>query len=282
MGEFAGESRLSFLGVALKKQACILPVISIFAALLLPLPTAFADDLSAESLLNISGQTQTQLHLIVTGDVTTNIDGSVNPFGTNGTIFSSYNALSNTTLVTFSGPGITNGGSAMVGLSTTVSDQLQYKYWGISSTPPGSASLRLPAPSLFVTTPLGSSNRFAILFATVQANGQTAGEWEELRVPVNQSFKFSIGNFDNLDGSLTLSNVGFQLSNTQIPLEDLNTTDYPTNSFTPVPGIPDGTSIDPGSSLQSPDVPEPSSLLLTVSALIAVALVIRRREGISP
>jgi hypothetical protein len=65
-----------------------------------------------------------------------------------------------------------------------------------------------------------------------------------------------------------------------IPLEDLNATNDPYNGsmWHPVPGIPDGTQVPEGSTVDSSDIntPEPASM-----AMVAIAglLTIRRRRG---
>jgi hypothetical protein len=278
MGVGAGQP--SFIGVALRKQASVFLAACALAAVLLHTPITFADDLSSESVLNTSGQTQTQLNLMISGNVTSNIDGSDNPFGAGGSVTSSYNSVNNNTLVSFSGSGITNGGGATIGLSTTISDQLQYKYWGATPTPPSSPSLRLPAPSFFVSNPTnGPNTQFIILYATIElSNGQTAGEWNEQQVPANQPFQVGIGNNDNLDGPMFAFNVGFQFSNTEIPLDDLNLNDYPPSSFTPVPGITNGTSIASDGSVESPDIPEPSAMALSLVALATITILVGRRS----
>jgi hypothetical protein len=73
---------------------------------------------------------------------------------------------------------------------------------------------------------------------------------------------------------LTLSNVGYQLSPTLIPLDELNSTYEPASNFTPL-GIPDGTTLQPGEAV----VPEPSALaLLTAGAIGLLSFAWRRRE----
>ncbi len=242
------------------------------AALLLvsALPAA-ADD--ADSLYNnVTGVSQSQLNIVINGNHSaSDIPTTANPFGPGGSVSYNYNATQNQTTISFTGPNpVAANGSAYAGLDASgFTDQVAYAYWGTAqSSPP--ASLGLPAPSWYVSNPGSAPNTgFVILYATIElANGQTAGEWDELQVPSNQPFQIGLGNNDMLDGNMFAFNVGFQFSNTEIPLDDLNLNDYPPSGFTPLPGFPDESEIMPGGSLESPDVPEPSTIaLFSVGAL---------------
>jgi fibronectin-binding autotransporter adhesin len=248
-----------------------------------------------ENVTNTSGLPQTEINIVLNGNFSQAGDVIVN-YDTfaDGTNFSStYNSTTNTTTLSFaaqnSADAIAAGHVGHVGYSLIngtgggeeESPETAYKYWGALQSAPGS-SLRLPAPSWFVTDPgQGANTVFVILYSTIElSNGQVAGEWDEQQVPANQPFQIGLGNNDNLDGPMFAFNVGFQFSPTEIPLDDLNSLDYPPSSFTPVPGITDASPIDPGSTLlsqplTSPDLPEPASLgLVGMGSLLAL----RRRR----
>ena len=123
-----------------------------------------------------------------------------------------------------------------------------------------------------------------LLYATAQyqgtANqGNTVGVWEEFLVPADVSAKVLLLNDDSTQNNLVLSQVGYMLSATEIPLEQLNGTYLPPSSFTPVPGVPDGTVLTYGAEI-SATVPEPSTLaLLGVGAVALLGCAWRRRKA---
>jgi hypothetical protein len=256
-----------------------------------------------ENCTNTSGISQTQVNIVLNGNFAQagDVIGNYPTFGPDTTYNATYDATTNTTTVTVSGSSpIAAGHVAHVGYSLLngtgggemESPETAYKYWGMPVGGTPSQNLRLPAPSWFVSNPgQGPSTEFVILYSTIElANGQVAGEWDEQQIPAGQPFQIGLGNLDNLDGPMFAFNVGFQFSNTMIPLDDLNLQDYPPpgapgSTFMSVPGIPDASPIDPGSSLlsqtlQSPDVPEPASLgLLAAGSLMTLRR--RRRRTVA-
>jgi hypothetical protein len=73
-----------------------------------------------------------------------------------------------------------------------------------------------------------------------------------------------------------LSNVGYQLSSVEVPLDQLNNAYEPAGKFTPV-GISDGTLLEPGQVV----VPEPATIvmLLAAAAMSVIVRGRRRRDG---
>jgi len=233
-----------------------------------------ADDANSQ-YVNTTGVSQNQLNFVVTGDHTADFTATVNPFGTFGTnnaVTYTYNATLDQTTISFAGPNsVAAGASAYAGLDASgFSDQIAYAYWGMPQSSPPS-SLGLPAPSWSVSNPgSGPNSIFIILYATIElSNGQSVSSWDEQQVPANQPFMVGLGNNDTLNGNQFAFNVGFQFSNTEIPLDDLNLTDYPPpgqtgSMFNPLPGIPNDSEIPSGGSLESGeiDTPEPSMIAL--------------------
>jgi hypothetical protein len=137
-------------------------------------------------------------------------------------------------------------------------------------------------PALSVSAPtLGSGTvKYVTFFADVTSNGQTVGNWFEVPYTGSTIPTFQFTNYTS--NTETLSNVGFQLSNTLIPLDNLNFgTDPPPgymgSMFTPDPQ--DDQSLTMGA---SEDIarPEPSSLRLA-SALplwLGWSLAARRKQ----
>jgi hypothetical protein len=121
----------------------------------------------------------------------------------------------------------------------------------------------------------GNAPRFAIEFVDATQGGLTVGEWFE--EPVNDIWTLSFEN-DMASGDLTLSDAGFFISPTQIPLDQLNAADLPPTDprFQPIPGIPDGTVLAPGQASATLAVPEPPSAALLSLGVLAL-LGVRRR-----
>ena len=89
----------------------------------------------------------------------------------------------------------------------------------------------------------GSQVSYVILFAdaTTSGSGSVAGEWSEIPVPTSSMGTPAFANDSTVP--LTLSNVGFQLSPTLIPLDNLNFNSEPPSGMTPFSGIPNGTTV---------------------------------------
>ncbi len=105
-------------------------------------------------------------------------------------------------------------------------------------------------PLIDVTIPSGTTGTmdYVIFFADVNSTG----EWFETPVQVDTVTPPQITVTDTSAVAETLSNVGYQLSPTLIPLDQLNAMDYPPpgspgSSFTPMPSY--DTPLNPGSSV---------------------------------
>jgi hypothetical protein len=128
----------------------------------------------------------------------------------------------------------------------------------------------------FSTTPppsadVPSTDNFAAVFADITDSSGTFGEeWLIPYDPNGSTTQFSMIN--DTDESFTISNAGFQLSPTQIPLDQLNDQSLP-NNFAPLTGLDtEQLSADGGvSSVVS--LPEPSSLWLVAIAAGAFGVV---------
>jgi hypothetical protein len=250
-----------------------------------------------ENFQNLTGSPQNRINIVLQGDWTNLIQLNYPTFGSGNTGFTTSFANGVTTLSIYS----LNGSTIPTGVQNPpphvgyslyngqgggeeASPETIMKYFGAVQTNPG-ASLRLPAPTFFVSNPgSGAGVKYMIISATVQwANGTTSQEWDEQAVPDGQSLKAEIGNSDPDDGDIFLSKVGFMLSATQIPLDDLNSTDLPPlgssgSEFQVLPGVPDGTDVPEGGVAQSSFivVPEPSALCL--AGMAALSLLTRRRR----
>jgi hypothetical protein len=230
---------------------------------------AVADDLSASTFVNNTGSPQTQLNLVLNGNVGADIVASLSTFP-GATVSSSYNGVANTTTLTFTGTtGIANADSVYLGLDDTVASQIVNSYWGSSPT-----ANQLPGLSVsFPSTSSPGPTKYLIEYVTMTSGGQSVGNWFE--VPYTGNFPANyLGNYTT--GPETLSNVGFQLSPTLIPLDDLNLSTEPPpgtsgSPFTPLPQY-DGSLISAGSTLgvSAPDATSTLGLLSLSLSLVAM------------
>jgi hypothetical protein len=120
---------------------------------------------------------------------------------------------------------------------------------------------------------------FEVVFVQVTSNGVTAGNWFE--IPYNGSAP-PITLSNPTGSSETLSNVGYQLSPTLIPLDNLNFgTDpppgFPGSTFTPDSQL-DGMTVSAGGSLPV-YTPEPSMLLPLAAGIGLLVFASRRRRA---
>ena len=212
------------------------------------------------------------------------------PYNANGiTVTDTYDPGTNTTTLVYSGTyGLAPGGTAHVGYGlsggTNGGENVQSPAFLGSSWDVGGGTLLPANPTLTVTvsgagtvnTSGTQATTFVLLHADVASGlgaGGATGEWAEFQVPTNA---MGTPYFENdSTAPVTLSSVGYQLSPTLIPLDELNSTYEPAGNFTSL-GIPDGTTLQPGQSV----VPEPSAIaLLGVGGIGLIACRLRRRRA---
>lgn len=212
-------------------------------------------------------------------------DPTVNPFyymtqhGGVGPSNVTATLVNGNTVVTFSGPAIppgqtnTPGHAPHFGLDPSAGNgggaqfTVLTQYWSNSTTKTQLPSLTIKSPTLGTGTV-----KYETFFADVTRNGQTVGEWFEVPYTGTQP-TFSPQVFT--PGNVTLSNVGFQLSNTEIPLDNLNfgidpPPGSPNSPFTALPQY-DGTTVA--------SVPEPGSAVLAVGLAGLLLQRFRRRRA---
>jgi hypothetical protein len=157
--------------------------------------------------------------------------------------------------------------------------------WKVTDNMSNTTSSTQALPSLIAAPPTGTPTQFITVFANVTSGGQTTGTW--LEVPYVAGQTPMLTNFTNQ--TETLSNVGFFLSPTQIPLDDLNFGTMPPpgspgSTFTPIPGD-DGMVLTPGDGMGGAGgaapafVPEPASVLSLALGLSLAAGWLRHRAS---
>jgi hypothetical protein len=136
-----------------------------------------------------------------------------------------------------------------------------------------------------ITTPIGPQVTLPISYATFYANvtckGETQGQWNEVSFMTGTLPTLMLNN--PTDCTEILSDVGFILSETHIPLDDLNLggeppPGFPGSRFTDLPGL-DGTAICPGCTIDVGLVSEPAAWLLLAVAWAGGVISYRRRMG---
>lgn len=254
------------------------------ALLLMGLSAPRAKALSnTEAVENDTGTPETELNVELDGDQTGSIDEYTNPFGSGGTESASYSGVTNETTVEFgngSEPAVAPDEVVDVGIEDENPEMFEGKEW-VQPT-----EQEEPAPTIDGTDQAsGPDTIYELIDEEIQTSGDTQSSQEitELQVMRGQTMEVELENNDTLDGPNFAFNVGFQFSNTMIPLDDLNLNDYPPSSFLTAPGIPNGTQINPDGSFDSSpiNVPLPEPGCLTLLGAGALFLSGRRRGRVA-
>jgi hypothetical protein len=131
------------------------------------------------------------------------------------------------------------------------------QFWIDGPAPP------LPGLTLDGSDLTGQTVGWAVVYADSNAGGELAGQWFE--VPYTTDYFPLLTLTNHMGFAETLSNIGFFLSPTQIPLGDLNfglfsPPGVPGSRFTSV-GILDGMTLQSGQSVEFVAAPEPATFL---------------------
>jgi len=231
-----------------------------------------ADLFDAQTITNNTGSSQTQMNLTFAGNVTGDIDATVNPFGSGGSQQIAYNSGSNTTQVVFSGPAVAVGGAAMYGLSfTNNSFDILSSYWDTLTD--AFPSLSDTASSMSATGTMYYSLFFTEL--SFEDGTPVEDEYEELPTPGGCG-EFNMAYDEGADTVSTFdSAVGGAWITSAIPLDELNQTDTP-----PIGPIfwraSAPADVDEGEEFEEDVyVPEPASMGMII---VSSSLLLRRRS----
>jgi hypothetical protein len=246
-------------------------------------PRALANYANTESAENDTGEEQTEMQVELEGDQTSDIDGYINPFGPNGEESASYDSSDDETTVEFDagpdGTPVEPGAQMEEGI---IDDHAGMVFDGKGWVTQQQFDQMVNPTMGGTDTGTGGDTEWEILNGRYQNQGNTLNseEYTEIQVTEGQDMQVQVQNQDSgLGGPIFQSGAGYFLSPTEIPLDQLNSTDLPPSMFTPIPGFTDGEQINEGSMIDSSDidVPEPGSLVL--AGVGAMVLVRRRRRA---
>jgi len=246
--------------------------------------TARADLFDAQTIINNTGTSQSQMNLIFGGNVTGAIDATSNPFGAGGSQSIVYNSMSNTTTVTFSGgTAIAAGAAATYGLSFNVgSFQILDSYWNTLAN-------AFPALSVAASSMSQTGTTYYGLFFTELAFNDgpvEADMYEELPIPGgcgafdmtnnNQELDFSPDTVTTFDSA-----VGGAWITWPIPLNKLDPTDTPATEplFWPVTSpadVTEGQSFEEDVYVATP-CPKPAAAGAALIAMMMGIAVLKQR-----
>lgn len=218
------------------------------------------------------------------GSGTTSVTGSVDGNGNTDVVFTGSNAILPSYTFSY---GSSSDNLPNFGLSTTGSPAPTLttlsSSWNV--VPDVGSPMVVNQPGLSITPPQpgGSLAGYLVVYAEVTSGSQSSGQWFELPYTGTSPM---LTNYTNAPE--TLSNVGYFLSPTLIPLDNLNygtepPPGLPGSPFTPDPGA-DGMTLTPGNGMGGAGgslslVPEPSSILSLALGLSLTAGYLRRRAG---
>lgn len=261
---------------------------------------------------SLTGGSATSFTMVLKGDVRSTLnltamqtDTVANPFayvnknyfGGSGT--SSVTATLDTngnTVVTFTGTnpvlstynfsyGSSGNGLPHVGLDGTAGNlslSIISQAWSNTSSSQATPALTVANPN-----PPGGSTSFVTFFATVTSGSQSTGQWFEVPYTTGTSPQLTLTNYTS--SNETLSNVGYMLSPTLIPLDNLNFNTLPPpgmsgSPFTSLPGY-DGSMLTggdgkggAGGTITTDALPEPASIVSFASGLVVVAGYLARQR----
>lgn len=254
----------------------------------------------------------------ITGAIDTtaiNSDTSVNPFAyVNSKIVGSgtssvtavYDSSKNTTTVTYTGSNpikstynfsYTNGnGQPHFGLDGSIGagikgggQELQVISQTWADTRNSGNTTAMPSLSVDVKNPpSGGKVDYVVFFANVTTGGATNGQWFEVPYSLGTSPQMTLTNYTG--SSETLSGAGYFLSDSYIPLDNLNFGLEPppgsqNSPFTPLPRY-DGKTLTggdgqggAGGTITTQSLPEPSSVISMAIGLVIAGGLAARRAG---
>jgi hypothetical protein len=157
-------------------------------------------------------------------------------------------------------PGVTTGGEKLPPVKME---------WFYGSN----ATKQTPTLGVKIKSTGTGPTKYVIEYVTATSGGLSTGSWFEL--PYQGSYQL---NFIGTGGPMTISNAGFMLSPTEIPLDQLNQNDLPPpgmpgSTFQSDPNNPDGTMIPNGG------IPEPATWAMMILGVAMVGAARRRRSA---
>jgi hypothetical protein len=264
-------------------------VMNMFSALPNPQQNTFTVVLQGNQLANIAAQNALDPLINPFADYIQRFD----PTGTS-TITTSLDAHGNTDVV-YTGPeipssylGLLDNGLPHIGLDKGTPPPGGFNVLSAAWSDTGSPTVgNVPILSFSANPAAGPPDLlnagFIVVFVEATHNGVTSGMWDELPFQENgKSLIVTLSNF-TADG-LVLSDAGYFISPTQIPLDDLNFSGYPPpglagSRFIPLLGL-DGLTLGSGDSVSFTATPEPGGLVSLGVGLACLASFRLARRGV--
>ncbi len=295
----------SFAPTAALTAAALLPLVAAAGA-----QATFAIPSSSSyyvyAVNNNTGSAQTEFQIVLEGD-----DIAIGGIGLSSSGYVNSFSFPSTSAGYTSGPPPVTGIAYTSSNGSTIASGTQavfgYTYAGVDAPIPGTGSISFASTGTYVPvlgmnwgafnatnstalpvatisyiykSPIAEaaalgSDPYAIITATVADASDpslTTTEYYEAPYTTGQTYIAAISN--NTGNTEIISNAGYYLSDTMIPLDQLNA--LPSNDFTAAPSL-DGT-YQPNSSQSLTQTPEPASLAM-LGAAAAGMLLLRRRRG---
>jgi hypothetical protein len=246
------------------------------AALILQTARVDADVLYGEQIGNGTGQSQSQLTVILGGDVTANIDEIFNPFGVGGSVSTQYSNAVDSTLIAFGSPTpIAEGSNVTFGFSDTIDAPILGAYWGVPQANPSANNL-LPDATVSVVGATGANTQFLTVYLSLVVGTLTNHELVQLPVPGTGSVELTIGNDSDprFVGAqdLRISGAAYNIDQTALAFGEKDHDAIAPPGALVLSVSPDGT-LSFGQLAQSSPIvlPEPSCRALVVMAVFGLS-----------
>ncbi len=193
---------------------------------------------------NLTSGPQTSVSLALSGDQTANLGTYYNSLG--GTTSATYNSLANATYVTFGGGNVSQNSLASIGFSWTGSagPMADGAYW---SNGTNTTTAEIP---ISITSNATGSGEYAVVALESTQTGGADYSYAEFSFTPGTDPTITVTN--DPAGPELIPDIGYFISPTQIPLDNLNfgsepPAGFPGSPFIPLPSL-DGTTLQNGNS----------------------------------
>jgi PEP-CTERM motif len=209
----------------------------------------------------------TNFEIVLEGDQTQNIADNANPFPAPNNFAVMYNAMTNESTLTYSGPALSPLGTYNFGFGLDGGGEPPILGQHFTTLGGGQTGPDLPVVVVTAGT-IGPATitEWGIAFvAAKDANGDLIFSLTEYEITgvAGSPTDLYVNLYNPTNELETIESAGFMVSPRQIPLEDLTPNGFG-NGLPPIGGIPGGAMLAPGQTITGYATPEPSSLVLAV------------------